>query len=162
MQISQNCAVAIDYTLTNPEGDLLDQSQPGQPLWYLHGNNNLIPGLEQELESKSANDTFTATVPPELGYGERDERFVQTVPRSAFEDVEQLDVGMSFQAESNAGPRMVVITDIQGDEITVDGNHPLAGVTLTFEVTVAEVREATAEEKEHGHVHQAGDCGHEH
>lgn len=160
MRIAKNAVVNIHYTLTNDAGTVLDSSSGGEPLTYIHGNGNLIPGLEKALEGKGAGDKLSVVIAPEEGYGVRDEELIQKVPRSAFGGVAKLDVGMQFQAESNRGPRTVVITAIEGDSVTVDGNHPLADQTLNFEVEVAEVRSATAEEIAHGHVHGPG--GHHH
>ncbi|MDD9892427.1 MAG: peptidylprolyl isomerase [Gammaproteobacteria bacterium] len=159
MQIAQNVVASFDYVLTGADGEVIDKSEPGQPLPYLHGAGNIIPGLEAELEGKTVGDELTAVIEPKLAYGERNEQMVQQVPKAAFQGVEDLEVGMRFTAESNAGPVPVVITAVEGDTITVDGNHPLAGQTLTFQVKVTEVREASKEEIEHGHVHN-GSCDH--
>lgn len=160
MQVAKNAVVNIHYTLTNDAGTVLDSSAGGDPLAYLHGNGNLIPGLEKALEGRSAGDKLSVSIAPTEGYGQRDENLVQNVPRSAFAGVDNLAVGMQFQADSNYGPRTVVVTAIQGDTVTVDGNHPLADQTLNFEVEVTDVRTATAEELTHGHVHGPG--GHHH
>lgn len=160
MQISKNAVVQIHYTLKNDAGQVLDSSAGSDPLAYMHGNGNLIPGLEKALEGRSAGDKVTVAIAPAEGYGVRDEDLVQDVPRSAFRGIDNLAVGMQFQADSNHGPRTVVITAIQDDTITVDGNHPLADQTLNFEVEITGVRAATAEELSHGHVHGPG--GHHH
>lgn len=160
MQVGQHKVVTIDYTLRNDAGDVLDTSKGRGPLTYLHGAGNLIPGLESALEGKQAGDAMTVTVPPENGYGEKDDQLVQQVPKRLFSGVEQIQPGMQFQAQTQAGPRVVTVTDVQGDMVTIDANHPLAGVPLTFDVNVVEVRDATAEEKAHGHVHGPG--GHQH
>lgn len=160
MQIAKNAVVNIHYTLKNDAGAVLDSSAGGDPLAYLHGNGNLIPGLEKALEGKSAGDKLNVSIAPAEGYGTRDENLVQDVPRSAFNGVDNLAVGMQFQADSNYGPRTVVITNIKADTVTVDGNHPLADQTLNFEVEITGVRAATSEELAHGHVHGAG--GHHH
>lgn len=159
MTIANNKVALIEYTLTNEAGETLDASE-GHPLAYLHGHGNLIPGLEKELEGKKVGDKFTATIPAAEAYGERHEELVQTVPSTMFQGVDELEVGMRFQAQSEQGMHSVEITEIDGDQITVDGNHPLAGMPLTFEVEVVGVRDATAEELEHGHAH--GDGGHHH
>jgi len=160
MKIAHEKVVAIHYTLTNSEGAVLDSSSGGQPLAYLHGFGNIIPGLESALEGKAAGDKLSVTVEPEQGYGARDERLVQAVPRSAFQGVSEIAPGMQFQAKGPQGSRLVVITQVAEEEVTVDANHPLAGQTLHFDVEVSEVRDATAEELEHGHVHGPG--GHHH
>ena len=160
MKIAHEKVVSIHYTLTNSEGTVLDSSSGGEPLAYLHGFGNIIPGLENALEGKGAGDKLSVTVEPEQGYGARDERLVQAVPRSAFKGVEDIAPGMQFQAQGPQGARLVVVTQVADDEVTVDANHPLAGQTLNFDVEVSGVRDATAEELEHGHVHGPG--GHHH
>ena len=158
MQVAQNNVVSIHYTLTNDAGETLDSSRErGEPLAYLHGHGNIIPGLEQALLGKSTGDTLDVTVEAADGYGERHDALIQQVPREAFQGVDQLEPGMQFQAQTDAGPRLFVITDIEGEQVTVDGNHPLAGQRLHFDVEITEVRDATQGELEHGHVHQNGD-----
>lgn len=160
MQIATNCVAYIHYTLTDEGGSVLDSSSGGEPLAYLHGAHNIIPGLEKALEGKKAGDKLSVKVAPEEGYGVRDESLIQQVPRRAFQGVKDIKPGMSFHANSSQGPTQVTVTQVQGDMVTVDGNHALAGQTLNFEVEIAKVREATAEELMHGHVHGAG--GHHH
>jgi FKBP-type peptidyl-prolyl cis-trans isomerase SlyD len=160
MQIAKNTAVQIHYTLKNDAGEVLDSSEGSEPLAYLQGNGNLIPGLEKALEGKRAGEDVNVAIPPEDGYGVRDASLIQDVPRSAFEGIAQLEVGMQFQADSNHGPRTVTVTQVSADLITVDGNHPLADQTLHFAVKIIEVRAASKEELSHGHVHGPG--GHHH
>ncbi|PMR69898.1 FKBP-type peptidyl-prolyl cis-trans isomerase [Halomonas heilongjiangensis] len=160
MQIAQNSVVAFHYTLTNDAGEVLDSSEGREPLTYLHGAGNIIPGLEKELEGRAAGDKLTATVQPAEGYGEQQPQLVQEVPRDAFQGVESVEPGMQFQAQTQGGPLMVTVTKVEGDTVTVDGNHPLAGQILNFDVEIAEVREASQEEIEHGHVHGAGGVEH--
>ncbi|MBB3330359.1 FKBP-type peptidyl-prolyl cis-trans isomerase SlyD [Halomonas campaniensis] len=160
MQIAQNSVVAFHYTLTNNAGEVLDSSEGREPLTYLHGAGNIIPGLEKELEGRAAGDKLTATIEPSDGYGEKQDQLVQEVPRDAFQGVESVEPGMQFQAQTQGGPLMVTVTSVEGDTVTVDGNHPLAGQTLNFDVEIASVREASQEEIEHGHVH--GEGGHQH
>jgi FKBP-type peptidyl-prolyl cis-trans isomerase SlyD len=160
MQIAQDSVVSIHYTLTNDAGEVLDSSSGGDALVYLQGHGNLIPGLERELDGKKAGDKLTVRIAPVDGYGEQDAGLIQDVPRSAFAGVADIQVGMQFQAQSNHGPRTVTITKVEGDSITVDGNHPLAGQHLNFAVEITEVRAATEEELSHGHVHGPG--GHHH
>ncbi|WP_290790286.1 peptidylprolyl isomerase [Halomonas sp.] len=160
MQIAQNSVVAFHYTLTNDTGEVLDSSEGREPLTYLHGAGNIIPGLEKELEGRQAGDSLNAVVAPGEGYGEQQEQLVQEVPRDAFQGVEGIEPGMQFQAQTQGGPLMVTVTKVEGDTVTVDGNHPLAGQTLNFAVEIASVREASEEEIEHGHVH--GEGGHQH
>lgn len=160
MRIAKNSVVTIDYTLTDDDGHVLDSSEGDDPLSYLHGVGGLIPGLERELDGREAADQFEVAVAPEDGYGERDEALRQDVPRDQFEGMEDLELGMQFRVDSDTGPMVITIVEIDGDIISIDGNHPLAGVNLNFAVTVREVREATEEELEHGHAHGPG--GHEH
>jgi FKBP-type peptidyl-prolyl cis-trans isomerase SlyD len=160
MKIAHEKVVSIHYTLKNKEGTVLDSSSGSDPLAYLHGFGNIIPGLENALEGKAKGEKLSVTVEPEQGYGARDEQLVQAVPRSAFKGVDNLAPGMQFQAQGPQGARLVVVTQVATDVVTVDANHPLAGQTLHFDVEVSDVRDATAEELEHGHVH--GPHGHHH
>lgn len=160
MQIAQNTVVAFHYTLTNEAGEVLDSSEGREPLTYLHGAGNIIPGLEKQLEGRTAGDKLQANVSPEEGYGEIQPQLIQEVSRESFQGVDSIEPGMQFQAQTDGGPLMVTITEVQGDMVTVDGNHPLAGQPLNFDVEIAEVREASQEEIEHGHVH--GEGGHQH
>lgn len=160
MQISKNSVVTLNYTLKNDQGEILDESKDGSFL-YMHGAGGIIPGLEGHLEGKSAGDTFSAHIEPADGYGERDDSMVQVVPRDMFDKEHPIEEGIQFHAESPEGDMLTVtVTKIEGDEITVDGNHPLAGIALNFDVKIADIREASAEEIEHGHVHGPG--GHHH
>jgi FKBP-type peptidyl-prolyl cis-trans isomerase SlyD len=160
MQIAANCVVLIHYTLTNDAGAVIDSSAGGEPLAYLHGAGNIIPGLEKALEGKQAGDKLTVKVAPQEGYGVRDESLVQQIPRRSFQGVKDLKPGMRFHAQSAHGPMQVTVKNVQGDMVTVDGNHDLAGQNLSFDVEVTKVREASAEELMHGHVHGPG--GHHH
>lgn len=161
MLIGSEKVVLIHYTLTDDSGQVLDSSSGRDPLAYLHGKGNIIPGLEKALEGKQAGDKLNVAVQPAEGYGERDERLVQDVPREAFENVDEVNPGMQFQAQNEQGQaRIVTVTKVADELITIDANHPLAGAHLNFDVEVTEVREPTAEELEHGHVHGPG--GHNH
>ena len=160
MQIAQNSVVAFHYTLTNDAGEVLDSSEGREPLTDLHGAGNSIPVLEKQQEGRAAGDKLQAQVAPEEGYREVQAQLVQEVPRDAFQGVDNVEPGMQFQAQTQGGPLMVTVTQVDGDTVTVDGNHPLAGQSLNFDVEIAEVREASEEEVEHGHVH--GEGGHEH
>lgn len=159
MQVADNMAVSIHYTLTDDKGQELDSSVNSEPLEYLHGKGNIIPGLESSLSGKSVGDKFTVRIEAENAYGERHDEMVQVIPRSMFEGVDQLEVGMQFHADVSSGPGVVTIIDIEGDNITIDGNHPLAGEALTFDVEVTNIREASNDELEHGHIHGEG-CSH--
>lgn len=156
LMIGKNSVVSIHYTLKDDEGQVVDSSEGREPLSYLHGADNLIPGLEKELEGKTAGQTFTATVPPEEAYGEPNPEMVQTISRDMFQGVDQIEPGMAFTAQGPQGQQQIVVTEVDGDDITIDANHPMAGKTLHFEVEVADVRDATEEEREHGHVHGEG------
>lgn len=161
MIIAANKIVRIDYTLTDDQNQVIDSSQGGEPLAYLHGARNIIPGLENALEGKQAGDELQVHVAPAEAYGERDDRLVQMVPREMFEDSSEIQVGMQFHsADPEGNVTVVTVTHASDDTITIDANHPLAGVPLTFAVTVVEVRDASPEELEHGHVH--GPDGHQH
>ncbi|GAA5442231.1 FKBP-type peptidyl-prolyl cis-trans isomerase SlyD [Microbulbifer sp. NBRC 101763] len=154
MKIANHTVVEIHYTLKDADGTVIDSSANGEPLKYLQGVGNIIPGLEREMLEKAPGDKFTAVIAPEDGYGQQNPELIQTMPRSAFGGVEDLEVGMAFRAESTDGhPIEVEIIDIDGDEVTINGNHPLAGVELHFDIEVVSVREASAEEIDHGHVH---------
>ncbi|AFJ01283.1 FKBP-type peptidyl-prolyl cis-trans isomerase SlyD [Methylophaga frappieri] len=156
MKVADNAVVVIDYTLTNNEGQVIDSSEGAGPLAYLHGAGNIIPGLETALAGKEAGDEVKASIEPANAYGERHEALKQEVPAELFSGVDKVEVGMQFQSETEQGPVLVTVTEVGDKTITVDGNHPLAGVHLNFDVNVREVREATQEELEHGHVHGEG------
>lgn len=156
MHIGKNTVVSIDYTLTDTDGKVLDTSKGREPLAYLHGAGNIIEGLEQALEGKSAGESLKVTVPPEKAYGRRIQELTQKVPRKLFDTKGEIKPGMRFHAEGEHGVHTVTVTAVDQDTVTVDANHPLAGKTLNFDVSVVEVREATEEELAHGHVHGAG------
>ena len=159
MQISDKKVASIHYTLKNDKNETLDSSEGAEPLVYLQGFGNVVPGLESALAGKKAGDTFDVTVAPEEAYGPIQPELVQEVPRDAFDGVEEVSVGMRFEAQTASGPISVEVVAVEEDQVTVDGNHPLAGETLYFNIDVVEVREATEEELEHGHVHGPG-CNH--
>lgn len=160
MQITQDAVVLIHYTLTDDTGQTIDSSAGGEPLAYIHGNGNLIPGLERELEGKGEGDQLDVKISPADGYGEFDKSLIQRVPKRALKGVGNLHVGMQLQAQSEKGSRAVTVTQLVGDMVTLDGNHPLAGKNLNFKVEIVAVRVATEEELSHGHVHGPG--GHHH
>lgn len=156
MTIAKDSVVSIHYTLRDDNGKIIDSSSGKDPLLYLHGRGNLIIGMEEGLEGKSSGDQLDLKIAPEKGYGEKNEKLIQKVPLTAFGD-QKVDRGMQFNTQNG---QVVTITDVGNDSVTVDGNHPLAGVGLNFEVEVINIRQATPEEIEHGHVHGTG--GHAH
>lgn len=160
MQISANKVVSIEYTLTNDQGDVIDSSVGREPLDYLQGHGNIIPGLESALEGKAAGDSLKVNIAPADGYGERDDALTQAVPRQMFENADEVQVGMQFQTMSEHGPHVVTVVSMDAENVTVDANHPLAGENLNFDVTVVSVREASPEELDHGHVHGPDDEHH--
>jgi len=161
MQIEKHKVVSIDYSLKDDEGNLIDSSEGADPLAYLHGMGNIIPGLENELEGKAVGDTLSVRIAPEDGYGERSDALTQVVPKNMFEGVEEIQVGMQFHAaDANGHMQVVTVAAVADNDVTIDANHPLAGVHLNFDVKVVDIRDASQEEIEHGHAH--GDGGHQH
>ena len=156
MQITKNKVAAIHYTLRDNEGQVLDSSEGRDPLYYLHGAGNLISGMEEGLEGKTSGDKFSLKITPEKGYGEVDPQMIQQVPRSAFGS-QEVQPGMKFSTNQGG---VVTVTEVGLENVTVDANHPLAGIELHFDVEIMEVRNATPEELSHGHVHGPG--GHHH
>jgi len=150
MQIDKNRVVSIDYTLTDDQGQMLDSSRGKEPLVYLHGTGGIIPGLEAALQGKSPGEELHVEIAPEQAYGPRDEALVQAVPRDRFQGVENIHPGMQFQAKGSSGRRVVTVAKVDDKQVTVDANHPLAGVTLTFDVKIVDVRDSTEEERSHG------------
>ncbi len=165
MKIQKNSVVSIHFGVAEVDGNALDSTENGAPLEYIQGSHYLVPGLEAELEGKEVGDKFDIKLEAEQAYGPFQEELVQEVPRSLFEGIDEVEVGMSFHAESDQGPRTVEVTAVNDETVSIDANHPLAGMALQFVGEVVGIRTATAEELEHGHVHQAGGCGghtHEH
>ena len=161
MKIEKGSVVAIDYSLHLGDGKVIDASAPGDPLTYLHGEGQIVPGLEQALEGLAAGDARQVVVAPDQGYGTHDPEGVQEVPRTAFPKEIRPEVGMELMAQGPGGePVPFVVRDVKLETVVIDMNHPLAGKTLHFDVTVREIRTATAEELEHGHAH--GGDGHHH
>ncbi len=163
MQIADQKVVTLDYTLKDDEGTLIDSSEGRGDFIYLHGARNIVAGLENALLGKTANDEVSVAVQPEEGYGERDDELLQTVPKEMFEEEAEINVGMQFHAQSPEGEMMIVtVVELDGDNVVIDGNHPLAGVSLNFDVKVIAVRDASAEELEHGHAHDPNGEHHDH
>ena len=159
MQVTKDKVVNIEYTLKGDNGEVIDSSVGGDPLSYLHGHHGIIPGLEDALEGKAVGDKLDVTVAPAEGYGEHDVAMIQVVEKKLFEGMD-VSPGMQFQAQTNQGVQVVTVTQVEGESVTIDGNHPLAGQTLHFDVEVKEIRDASEEELAHGHVHGPG--GHQH
>jgi FKBP-type peptidyl-prolyl cis-trans isomerase SlyD len=156
MQIAKHAVVTIAYTLTAPDGEVLDTSEGGEPLTYLHGTGALIPGLESELEGKTKGERFDVHVEPADGYGERDERLVQDVERRQLPPGIKLEIGSQLEAQGPDGALIVTVVKLAGERVTLDANHPLAGMALKFVGEIREVRAATRDELSHGHVHGPG------
>lgn len=154
--ISQDKVVAINYVVKTSEGQLLDESKDGEPLSFIFGRGMLIKGLENALEGKQVGDSFSADIDAKDAYGERHDGLIQTVPRNLFGEAD-VQPGMQFRASTDHGEQSVMVVEVNDDEVTVDGNHPLAGVALNFDVEVMEVRAATESELDHGHVHHNGE-----
>ncbi|RXJ73430.1 peptidylprolyl isomerase [Veronia nyctiphanis] len=160
MKVCKDVVVTLAYQVKNEDGQMVDESTKDAPLQYLHGHNNLIVGLEAALEGREQGETFDVTVAPEEAYGDYHDAMVQRVPADVFQGVDEIVVGMRFLADTDQGPIPVEVTEVDGDEVVVDGNHMLAGQTLTFSVEVMEMRQATEDEVAHGHIHQeGGSCG---
>ncbi len=154
MKIEANSVVSIHYTLTGEDGEVIDSSADAEPLVYLAGAGNIIPGLDTALLSLQVGDKKQVTVAPEEGYGVHDEELVQKLPRDMFGGVESIEVGMSFQANDASGQvRFVEVVKVEDDGITIDGNHALAGKVLNFDISIEDVREATESEIAQGHAH---------
>lgn len=160
MRIAKHKVATIDYTLTDEDQNVIDTSEGSEPLSYIHGTGSIIPGLEQALNGKGPGESLEVTVPPSEAYGERDSNLMKVVPKDRFEHPEEIEVGMQFHSHDDDGAHIVTVVDVSGDNITIDGNHPLAGMTLNFAVKIVDVRDATSEELNHGHVHGPG--GHDH
>lgn len=152
----------ISYTVKDDKGQIIDSSEGDEPLVYLHGAKNIIVGLENELTGKAVGDAFDVTVEPSEGYGEYNADMVKVVPRDAFEGVDKVEPGMVFTAQTEGGPMQLMVTGIEGDQVTIDPNHPLAGKVLHFSGEVTDIRDASVEEISHGHVHGPGASGHHH
>ncbi len=171
MNVASEKVVTIEYELTDGDGQVLDTSRGHGPLSYLHGAGSILPALEGALEGRAPGEHVATTLSPDQGYGEREERLCQVLPRDRFAGAESIEVGMQFQGQldDDEEPRVFTVTAIDEREVTIDGNHPLAGVTLHFAVEVLEVRDASPDELAHGHPHGPGgahdhdhDHGHHH
>jgi len=157
MKVGKDKVVLMHYTLKNNAGDVIDSSDAGDPLPFLQGHGNIIPGLESALEGSKVGDKLDVSIKPEEGYGERMKDAIQEIPSSALKGVDEVKVGMQLESQDKDGNAFLVnVTKIEDDKITVDGNHPLAGQTLHFSVSIESIRKAEAEELSHGHVHADG------
>ena len=157
MRATKETVVSIEYTLKDEKGTVLDTSVGQEPMEYLHGASNIIPGLEQGVEGLKAGESKSVVVPAALGYGEYSDKLIQRVPLDRF-GANKVEIGMRFHAETNLGMRVLVIRHVDDKEAVLDGNHELAGKTLYFDVKVVAVRAAELTELAHGHPHQAGGC----
>ncbi len=161
MQITKDKVVLLNYTLKNDAGEIIDSSEGTDPLAYLHGAENIIPGLENALDGKTTGESLSVSIPAEEGYGAFDEKKIQSVPKDMFDDAGEVVVGAQYHAAGPDGGHITItVKEIGDDTITIDANHPLAGEGLNFDVTIVEIRDASKEELEHGHVH--GPEGHDH
>jgi len=158
MVVGKNRVVSLHYTLKDENGELLDSSSGREPLDYLHGAGQIIPGLEDELEGREQGEEFSVVINPEKGYGQRDESLVHEVPKSEFDDPQELEVGMQFRVGGQGGNMIMAVAGVQDETVSLDGNHPLAGVTLVFDVSVAGVRDATDEEIKASNAIQGSGC----
>ncbi len=152
MKISNNKVVVMHYAVSDSAETLIDSSYDDKPLSVIHGSGYLIPGLEQALTDHQSGDTFEVEVQADQAYGQRFEEYVQTVPKAMFADIDDLAVGTQLRATTDDGEQTVIVIDVQDEQITVDGNHPLAGIDLKFDVEILEVRDATEDELAQGHV----------
>ncbi len=162
MKIAKNNVVVMHYAVSDGEGTLIDSSYEDKPMAIIQGTGYLIPGLDDALIDHKAGDKFEVAVTCEQAYGERHDDYVQDVPKDVLAGVEGLTLGTQLRASTDDGEQTVIVIDVQDDVITVDGNHPLAGLDLNFDVEIIEVRAATTDELKHGHVHGEGGCGHSH
>lgn len=158
MKIEKNSVVSIHFGVAEVDGNPLDSTENGSPLEFIQGTQYLVPGLEKELEGKEVGYKFDVKLEAEDAYGPFREELVQEVPRNLFEGVDEIEVGMSFHAETAQGVRTVEVTAVNEDSVSIDANHPLAGMALQFVGEVVAIREATQEELAHGHVHKSGGC----
>jgi FKBP-type peptidyl-prolyl cis-trans isomerase SlyD len=158
MNIVNDRVVSINYTLTNSQSQVLD-STGTEPFSYLHGHHNIIPGLEKALDGRNLGDSFSIHIPAAEAYGERSEKLITTVPLDRFSGADSIQAGMQFHAETPDGDvQLVTVTAVENDIVTIDGNHPLAGIDLKFDVSVVDVREASDEELQQGCVQSDCDC----
>ena len=161
MQISKNSVVSISYRITDTEGTVLDHTDDGQTMEFIFGSGEMVPGLEKSISGKMAGDSLEVTVPAEEAFGNYDEKLTQELPKEMFAEMGDIEPGLRFRAETDAGMEIVTVTSINEETVVVDANHPLAGIALVFSANIVDVREATPSELEHGHVHGPEGCGEE-
>jgi FKBP-type peptidyl-prolyl cis-trans isomerase SlyD len=155
--IQQGSVVSLSYVLTDPDGNEIDRSDSDEPFTYLHGYGQIVPGLEMALMGLSSGAKKQVIIPPSEGYGDLEQELRTVVQRDQLPNDATIEVGMRFMADQSDGESLVfTVVQVENDQIHLDGNHPLAGVTLHFDVEVLEVRPATAEEISHGHAHGPG------
>ncbi len=157
MNIAKDAYVTLEYTLKDDSGEILDSSENHGPLSYIHGNGQLIPGLETALEGMNAGDDFKESIPPELAYGIREDEFVHQIEKEKFSAIDDLHIGMQIQVQNMHGMQIMTVVKIEDEAVTLDGNHPLAGLTLHFEGKILDVREASPEEISMLHHQHGGD-----
>ena len=157
MKITNNSVVVMHYAVSDSEGTLIDSSYDHKPMAIIQGTGYLIPGLEDALIGHQEGDKFEVAISSEQAYGNRHDEYVQTVPKELLQGVEELAVGTQLRASTDDGEQTVIVIDVTDDEVTVDGNHPLAGLDLSFDVDILDVRTATEEELAHGHIHAEGE-----
>ncbi|KMT65751.1 peptidylprolyl isomerase [Catenovulum maritimum] len=162
MNIEKDSVITMHYIVKNSHGEEIDSSRDGEPMTFLHGQGFLISGLENELTGKTVGDKFECKIEAADAYGVYHDELVQALPISVFDAIEEIHEGMQLRASTDQGEQSVIITEITDETVTVDGNHPLAGVDLEFNVEIIAVRAATEEELAHGHVHAEGGCGSHH
>jgi FKBP-type peptidyl-prolyl cis-trans isomerase SlyD len=160
--ISDDSVVTFHYKLRDDTGTFNESSEDGSPVVYMHGHNNIVPGLEKELAGKKSGDKLTATVTPEEGYGQRNENAVQRVPLKHLATKGPIAVGQMVVVNTREGGRQARVLKVGHFNVDLDLNHPLAGRTLTFDIEIVEVRAASDEERAHGHAHGPGGHGHDH
>lgn len=159
LKIAKNNVVGFHYTLTGDDGKVLDSSIGAQPLEYLHGHSQIVPGLENALSNQENGTKLTVKVSAKDGYGEYNPELLITLPKDQFKKQKNFEIGTVFELDDGQGNAFLVsVKEIKGQEVVVDANHPMAGQNLNFDVEVVSIREATAEELQHGHVHNGGCC----
>jgi FKBP-type peptidyl-prolyl cis-trans isomerase SlyD len=161
MTVQTNSVVSLEYNLKDDNNTILDTTKDGEVFEYIHGLGMIIPGLEQALDGKTKGDSFSISIEPKDAYGEKNPEAVQPIPKEHFSNVGEVSPGMQFELHSEHGNQVVTVTEVSENDVTVDANHPFAGMTLHFDVEVVGVREATSEELDHGHIHGSNQHDHE-